>query len=285
MFAHGRQKAIARRKVSPVSIAEGIFLGGNGSSNYYHWLVEIASKLQMLESLPESLRAFPLLVNSRLLQMPGYAEVLKVLAPCKHVLYLEEGESYLVRKGIFIEPFVSAPFNLREGNKFAAGQFSARPEAIHYLRNAVLRAAVEPQTEQWPQRIYLPCIRRPYSQDELIALAAKRGFVVIHPEQYPFLKQAAFFANARVIIGPLGAAWANLVFASPRCKGLSWMPMEKGEEAAYSNIAGILGIDLQYLVYSSGVQSTMRFYNHSYYICPAAFEKALDRIIKQQCNE
>ena len=102
----------------------------------------------------------------------------------------------------------------------------------------------------------------------------------LYPDQHSFLMQAAYFSNAKVLVGPLGAAWTNLLFANVHCRALSWMPEEKGEEAEYSNIAGILGIDLRYIVYSSGVKSIRKFYNHSYQICPKIFQNALLTVLE-----
>jgi capsular polysaccharide biosynthesis protein len=282
LVAHGRRHAIVRRKVAPMSIEEGIFLGGNGSYNYYHWLLEIASKIQVLPRLPVAMRELPLLVSRRVAEIASFADMLKVLAPGRQLIYLDEGKSHLIQKATFIEPFVTAPFNLRGCNKFSAEHFSTRPEAVHYLRNTVLSAIGKAGTEKWPERIFLARgNQRSYNQDELAAMAVKNGFGILYPEQHSFLKQVGYFANARVLIGPSGAAWSNLVFSNSRCKALCWMPEELGEFAAFSNIAGILGINLRYILYPSGVKSTGNVYRHSYQIRPDLFQRALDCVLEQ----
>jgi capsular polysaccharide biosynthesis protein len=286
LVAHGIRKAIVRREVAPVNVEHGIFLGGNGSFNYYHWLLEIVTKLQVLPRLPESMRGLPLLVNRRVLEIPSFAEILRVLAPGRKRVYLDEGRSYLIHRPTFIEPFVTAPFNLRRSNKFSAEHFVTPPEAVHYLRNAVRFAAGSAEEEKWPERIFLARgDRRSYNQDELVGIAVKKGFEVLHPEQQPFLKQVGYFANARFLAGPSGAAWSNLVFANHRSRALCWMPEELGEFAAFSNIAGILGVDLRYLLYPSGVRSAGDVYKHTYRICPAIFERALNCILEQQIHD
>jgi capsular polysaccharide biosynthesis protein len=282
LVAHGRRKAIVRRNAAPITIEQGIFLGGNGSFNYYHWLLEIASKLQVLPRLPEAMREVPLLVNRRVSEIGSYGDVLKVLAPERKLVYLDEGRSYFIQRATFIQPFVTVPFNLRGDHKFSAEHCSTRPDAVHYLRNAVLPALGGTDAAHWPERIYLARgNRRPYNQDELVAIAAKRGFEVLYPDQHSFLKQAGFFANARVLVGPMGAAYSNLVFANPHCKALNWMPEELGEYALFSNISGILGIGLRHLFYSSGIRSTGDCYGHSYQIRPDLFQRALDCVLDQ----
>lgn len=280
LAAHGLRKAIVHRNFAPAAIESGIFMGGNGSFNYYHWLVEIASKLQFISNLSEKIRHAPLLVSRRVREVAAFDQILQLLAPGSRTICLDEGKSYLVHDLTLIEPLVRAPFNLRGRHTFRAQQFLTRPEAVFYLRAAALEMSSSGGRKRWPERVFLARGKqRPYNQDELISIAARKGFEVVFPEQHTFMAQAGFFANARVLIGPTGAGWANLVFADPGCRALCWMPEELGEFAAFSNIAGILGMELRYLLYRSNVKCTQDVYRHSYRICPEAFERALDSII------
>jgi capsular polysaccharide biosynthesis protein len=105
------------------------------------------------------------------------------------------------------------------------------------------------------------------------------GFFILYPERHSFVMQAGFFANARVLVGPTGAAWANLVFSNHHCSGLCWMPEELGEFAAFSNISGIIGMNLRYLFYPSHAKSAGDLYRHSYQIGPDIFRRALDSVL------
>ena len=279
LVAHGRRYGIVCRKSAAVTLEQGIFLGGNGSGNYYHWLLDMASKLQVLPRLPKTMRELPLLVSRRVAEIPTFADILKVLAPERELIYLDEGKSYFVERATFIEPLVTGPYNVHDC-KFAAEYFATRPDAIQYLRDAVLPAVEGLDSQPWPERVFLARgSRRSYNQDELAAIAVNNGFEVLYMEQHSFLQQAGYFANARVLVGATGAAWANLVFANPRSKALCWMPEELDEFSAFSNIAGIVGMDLRYLLYPSGARHPNDIYCHSYRICPDHFQRALDQVV------
>ena len=277
LAGHGRRRAVVKQRGTPVPTKDGVFLGGNGSGNYYHWLLEIVTKLQVLTQLPEA-AGLPLLVSQRVAELPSFGEILRVLAPEREWISLAEGVSYDVAKVIFIDPLVTAPFHVLDC-KFRANYFLTRPEAIHYLREAVAPALGDLNGSAWPQRIFLARgDRRAFNQEELIAVAGRHGFVAVRMEEHSFLKQAAYFANAKEIIGPTGAAWSNLVFANEACRALCWIPEELEEFAAFSNIAGIIGLDFRHLTYRSGVINSNDVYGHSYQICPDQFHLALDAI-------
>jgi capsular polysaccharide biosynthesis protein len=277
LTGHGRRMGLVRQTGELAVAKDGVFLGGNGSGTYYHWLVEIVTKLQVLPDAPET-AGLPLLVSRRVAELPSFAEILKVLAPERGLVFLEEGVSYLVNKVVFIEPLVTAPFHIRDC-KFRAGNFSTRPEAIGYLRERVLPRVAAADGAGWPRRIFLARgQRRTFNQEELLAVAARHGFEALRMEEHPFLKQAGYFANAEAIIGPTGAAWSNLVFANPDCRALCWIPEELEEFAAFSNLAGIVGLDFRHLTYPSGVRSPAEAYGHSYRICPDRLQEILVEI-------
>ena len=210
LTAHGRKQAIVRLRTNNHEIHEGIFLGGNGSYNYYHWLVEICSKLQVVEHFSKAIGEMPLLVNKCVSQYTAYRDILEILAPKRPLVFLEEQKSYFVSTAIFIDPFVTAPFNLRVGHKFKAEQFVCRPEAIHYLRDRVLSSVDSLESRIWPKRIFLARDhRRSYNQNELIEIAGNHGFEIIYPDRHSFAEQVGYFSNARFIVtsGQPGQIW------------------------------------------------------------------------------
>ncbi len=277
LVGHGRSYALVKQRGVTVPARDGVFLGGNGSGNYYHWLLEIVTKLQVLAQLPEA-TGLPLLVCKRVEEFPSFAEILRILAPGRELIPLEDGVSYCVKRVIIIEPLVTAPFHVVDC-KFKAEYFSTRPEAIHYLREAVLPMAGGTNGAGWPRRIFLARgDRRAFNQEELIAVAVRQGFEAVRMEEHSFLKQAAYFANASEIVGPTGAAWGNLVFANEACRALCWIPEELAEFAAFSNIAGIIGLDFRQLTYRSGATNPSEVYGHSYRLCPDQFQLELSAI-------
>ena len=68
------------------------------------------------------------------------------------------------------------------------------------------------------QRIYLergPASRRQYNEAECIQVAQSLGFVTVNTGRMSFAEQVTTFSEAQVIVGPSGAAMANLLFTRP----------------------------------------------------------------------
>lgn len=49
------------------------------------------------------------------------------------------------------------------------------------------------------------------------------GFTFVYMEDLSFCEQVSLMAQAEIIVGPTGAAWTNIIFASPGTKALCWM--------------------------------------------------------------
>lgn len=96
------------------------------------------------------------------------------------------------------------------------------PTAVAYLRRLY---AELPRATSRGERLFVlrhAATRKLRNEDDLAALAAARGFVIIDSSTTPNLEDA--FANADVIIGAHGAAMANLAFCRPGTCVLELLP-------------------------------------------------------------
>ncbi len=280
IIAHSKHTAIVRLGIVE-KIRSGVFLGGNGSSNYYHWIVEILSKLEFIPMLPEQYRAFPLLISEDVSQTPSFKYTLDLLAKDYETIVLNKESSYVVDKLIYINSPNDLPFNLSSKGRIKCSHTSINPSSINYLRQKILHDSLKGFTPySYPKKIFL-CRKsglRNYNQDEIIQILSIAGFTKVFMEDLHFLEQVRTVYHAEFIVGPTGAAWTNLIFCQSGAKGLCWMPEEASNFSAYSTIASIVGVDLRYLTYKAGVQSTTDLYSRDYYIDPNLVKQALSNL-------
>lgn len=280
---HGAERALVRRGLEE-SIRSGFFLGGNGSFNYYHWLVEILPKLQFLPTSTE-LDALPLLVPVEVSQAPTMREALDRFAPGREVIYLDPEVTYRIAHLVYVSNINSCPFNLLPGRTYKVADFAYRAEAVEFLRRPLAvelqSASVAPHRSR---RVFLARgnERRGYNEDEIIQICARRGFDVARPERLSFEAQARLFAGADFLVGPTGAAWANVVFASSGVRGLTWLPVAFREFAAYSNLARLAGGELRAMIYHGAPDSTGALYDHDYLLDPVDFERQLTALLDSE---
>ncbi len=266
---------------TPEPIECGIFLGGNGSANYYHWLAELLTKLEFLPQLPDRYREYPLLVGEDAIKIPAFRDTLGLFAKGCEVIALSNRAMFDVRRLVYINCPNNLPFNFRGNQRFGVGYAATSPQSIAFIRNKALAAAfATPNTRAYPERIFLARKndRRAYNQDEVFECLSKSGFTIIFMEDLDFLEQVRTIQHADVIAGPSGAAWTNLMFARPGSKGLCWMAEAAGDFSAYSNIAAIVGTDLRYVTFKTGAVTARQLYRADYYLDPEDVVAGLEEL-------
>ncbi len=172
--------------------------------NFAHWLMDCLPKLALLESLDnQSKNQFMFIIPDKLPQQ--MTDSLKLLGiPSSQIIPLPE-------EGIMVEKLILCH----------ATQHPGRPNKQHLLwvRNSLLTSVIgNPHTTTLAsRRIYLS--RSKYSlrrsivnENEILPILERYNFEVIHPEQLSLAEQIRIFAEAKVVLGPHGAALYNQIF-------------------------------------------------------------------------
>jgi tetratricopeptide (TPR) repeat protein len=277
ILRHGMKAAVVRFGQFQ-NIKKGIFLGGNGTHNYYHWMVEILPKLEFLPALPERYQKYPLLVCDEVVRTPSLKETLDLFAKNHELVFLNRQMSYVVDELIYITTPSSVPFNLRGNQKGKPSHCVISDPSIGYVRRIALQSVTATSSESdYPKRIFFgrKSRKRNYNEDEIFGYLSKSGFTKIFLEDISFQEQVKAINHADIIVGPTGAAWTNLIFFHPGAKGLCWMAQESGDFSAFSTIAGIVGVDLRFVTYSSPVNQTRELHSKDYQIDFSLIERAL----------
>ena len=289
VLMHGADMAIVRLG-KPAHIKNGIFLGGNGSSNYYHWIVEILAKLEFLSMLPKNYQQYPLLVSDSVMFTPSFKFSLDLFAKGSEIIVLKKEVPYAVDELIYINSPNNLPFNLLGNQQFKSSYVTINSRSIFFLRKIVLENAFKmPACSIFSKKIFL-CRKgklRNYNQDEIFNYLSMFGYTKVFMEDLSFLDQVLTAHHADYIVGPTGAAWTNLIFCRPRTKALCWMAAEFNDFSAYSSIAHQVGVDLKYLTYMAGVHSTSKLHYKDYTIDLSMIERGLselDKTFRQPCD-
>lgn len=187
------------------------------ASNYAHWLTEVAPRIALLCAKPE-FDGVPLIVNDGL--HPNIMESLFTLAGGRHpIIALPLGRSVRVKRLYLVSCAGYVPFEPRLG-VYAAGMSHGKFSSLAFdaMRHACF-ASLQPRAT--PPRIFLrrnSGVRRLVNTEAIEALLVSRGFTVVEPEKLSFVMQVQLFRQAEVIIGPTGAALANIIFSDSRAR-------------------------------------------------------------------
>lgn len=269
---HGKALALVRNAAQPELLDKGLLISGGSEVNYYHWVLEILSQLQFISELPDEYDDYPVLISGHSQNIPAIKALIDAIGIPRPVVFLNSVASYCVADLLLI----SAPNNCItnfKGHASSLAEYSfARPESIRFLRDKALPLAGSIAANDLPKRVFLgrKGFLRPYNQAEILARLEPLGFVCVYMEEQDIHHQVALMANADIIIGPTGAAWTNIIFASKGSRALCWMAEEAGAISFFSNLATLVGVEMDYIPYQAQTSDSRELYYKGYSIEPDA---------------
>lgn len=265
---HSAYRALVRVAEQPSLLATGILINGVSETNYYHWLLEILSQLYFVKQLPADYSDIPLLISAHAEKIPAVAAILAAIELPQQIIYLNGATSYQVTSLYLINSPCFFVTHFKSTAQCQLEDYYADADALKFIRQAGLHCAAAAELLQAPKRIFLARKQslRAYNQEDIWQLLAGYGFTEVYLEDLSFAQQVALINQAQVIVGPTGAAWSNLLFATSGTKALCWMPTEFGDFACFSHLAALFGVQLDYIRYRTGVNDSRALYYHRYKI-------------------
>lgn len=248
IFNNGEKRVKILNLETKKEYHKAIFLGGTFSHNYYHFLLEIISKVKYLERIPNSFD-YPILFDDSLKKIKNFQIIIQTFFKNYNLHYLSDQFYYEIEDLWYItSPNTSIP-NIDNGNLYLPKYTKIRTDSIMDIRKKFieqlncLNCKIEPISKIFIAR---KSETRGYNQDEIINLVSKYNFKVVFFENLTIYEQVFLLQNADYVVGPSGAAWTNIIFAKENAKGLIWMSEIWGQLSVFSNIANIVSFDLYY---------------------------------------
>jgi capsular polysaccharide biosynthesis protein/tetratricopeptide (TPR) repeat protein len=175
-------------------------LAGLSGHNYFHWMVDILPRLELLQRSGVNLASIDWFwINDP--QAHFQQETLRILGiPPEKVLASDR------------HPHIQAQLMVPA---FPGHLGWLEPWALKFLRQTFLPAATTPCHE----RIYISRSnahhRRLLNEAAVLDCLEPLGFVAVHLESLSLAEQIALFAHAKVIIAPHGGGLTNTIFCTP----------------------------------------------------------------------
>lgn len=196
---------VDRESTDTVDVESGILLGGRNENNWYHWVIEYASRLSFDIEIPS---ATPILVSDAVPE--AFLEVISSISK-RTVLRLPKLSDWRVQKLYVAQPL--AQILDSTVTSWEEGLF-VNIEALEIYREKLLKAHKSSST---PQKIFLTrnsSHRGLTNQKELQKIAESYGYASIDPSSLSLGEQINLFRNAKTVIGASGAVMANYLFMS-----------------------------------------------------------------------
>ena len=185
--------------------------GASGDKNYFHWLFDILPKIIITKSL----------INLNRIDYFYMPELQKFQKRTLSLLGIKDFKIINSKKNKHIE---ATKIVIPEHPWYIKGTIFNEVNSIPgwiviWLRKSFLKLK---RKKNKSLKIFIDRSESEYSHcklinnDEIKNFLSKRGFKVLQTGSLDFLKQVDLFNNAKFIIGPHGAAFANLVFCKPK---------------------------------------------------------------------
>jgi hypothetical protein len=245
------QDAILRRINDPIfSLPSALFLGGRGSDNWYHFLVEIAPRLMLRGEFPAELQEFPLLVPEATLAAAPSRQLLNLLAPDAEVIPLPTGRAVSVRTLLWVDVPLRSAYKLNHWVEIRPEHEAIDPFFYREFREHVLQLLQLSINPGSGPPVFLdrgPRDARPYNRYEILSLAARHGFTPVDLGSLDLSAQLQTVLGASALLGPHGAAWSNILFAAEGACALSLTPIDRRITgfSGFQNLAAVAGVRLR----------------------------------------
>lgn len=218
------------------------FLSLQAGFYYYHWMVEVLPRLELLRCAGLSWDSIDLFVFNDI-RHPFQIETLKLCGIPPEKIITSQTQPHIQARRLLVP---SLPANLP---KWLGNYLDGPPQwACEFLRRQFLDNSSS--GANLPDRLYLnrrkALHRRVVNEDEVIEFLARFGFENIELESLSVREQAMMLARAKVIVAPHGGGLTNLVFCEPGTKVIEIFS-PRYALGCYRTIAHHMNLDYYYL--------------------------------------
>lgn len=212
---------------SDLKVKHAINLCGFAPRNYYHFTMEIMSRLHYTEKL-EGLDKFPILVDENIKNQYQFQQMIKILAKNRKIIYIPSNKC--VKVDYLIQPSMNTwmPINVKSRELFRTSDNLLAKSGIDNIRLKVIDY-IKPQTNR---KIFLSRKNtntvRIANELDVIKWFKVEGFEIVYTESLNYIEQIELFSSAKCIVGSSGAALTNLIYCHPETVFGCIIPEEYG---------------------------------------------------------
>lgn len=235
-------KAWVEVNQNTLELERAINLCGTAAVNYYHFTVEILSRLGYVNQLEEA-DGIPILVDEEVRMYSQLEQLLKVINSNREVIYVPSG--IRIRAKLLIQPSMNTwmPFNVKSREMFQisdnlvakSGLENIRLHAEQYIKKQTMKKIFISRTKSNALRVA--------NESAITRIFSAAGFEIVFAETLSYIEQIELFSTVKCIVGASGAALTNILYCHPGTVVGCIVPKEY-DFCIYSTMAYLLGCNL-----------------------------------------
>lgn len=205
-------------------VDEAVYVGMRAPHNWGHWLSNFLPGVMLASELFDEEDSPPLVVPYGHVCSASRAELFHHFWGQRPILELGPGQELRAARLFWLEqPVYDSP---RPSNAAKILPKAVNVETMTRFRDRILRfAKVEDSHNLRTRNLFLARgSSRDYGVTAVNRIAAQHGFEVVYPEKLSIAEQVSMFSQARRVAGPMGSAFANILFSGPGTEALILLP-------------------------------------------------------------
>ena len=244
-------------------LPQGLLLSGRATENYFHWMIEYLPRLLNViqTDLPKNI---PLIVKKGLPKQ--FYSALDAINPGYPIFKVDLKNQYLAVDQLYIPSFQTSLADSFDVPFWrGAGISNAH---ILFVRDQTYKAFKIPdfKPEQLTRKIYLARRSSRTIQNAFLLqrYLVSKGFEIVYPEKLSFEDQVRLFSTAKIVVGPTGAAMANIIFMQPGSQVIGLISERYQDYAIKSVLAELVGASFTYVT-GKNIYNRKKFEQESEY--------------------
>lgn len=252
-------------------VPEVLYAGTRSPGNWYHWIANTLPAI-FRANLYTECGGIPLVLPSELQSVPQIIESLELFRNGRGIEWLRQDQGLHASRVFWsTSPVYDSPYSSSAWNR--------HPHvADHELLGAFRDVVTGSLSERGPvlggaEKLFLARRwggRRCENQEQLIEISEGFGFKTVYCEELSFREQVQLFGQAKKVIGPMGAAFANLLFGSERLEAALFSGPILNFENYFQVLSVCSGAKVQHLIGEETDRAS-----RSFWLPPETLEKFL----------
>lgn len=245
LASNSRYLLCSNNKIVASHFFNVIYISGPYDFNWYHWMIEVLPKLHILNKFLDNYQNYKVIVSERVYKSNNHRKSLSLFTDLENVLTIEQGVEYRVKRLLYIESPSYSDFEMKKHLKVKIQNGNLYNGIISSYINSI-KIKIKNNAISKSKYIYLyrNMNTRKFNQNQVTEVLKKHCFEIIDTSKMDFEDQVATFMNAKIIVGPTGAAWTNIIFAKKGSYGLVFRPNVIGDSSTFPNLSNLSGLSL-----------------------------------------
>lgn len=245
IYHQAEDSVLVKLKENAVTLANAVYCGTRAPHNWGHWLLNFLPGVMIAAEYFSQGDAPPLIVPEDYKKTESRAQLFDLFWGNRDVIVLdrysriETGELFWFEQPVADSPRSVDPMNLELK--------AVHKSSMRKFRESILGSVDHKRDGEFGPNVFLARDfgRRDYNQAVVHERAQALGYHVVYFDRIPVREQIGVVQSAKRIVGPIGSAFANILFANEEAKAIAFARRDdQSGNDWWSSFAHIAGVEL-----------------------------------------